>query len=803
MSSDFKFLDLVHFLHRLNNVKRGNNNDFSEYGRATITQIRRIIIEEFVSDWRHHYHQEIPFLKVLRMVLPDKDTSRKYNMKETSLINSILQAYGVTKQSEEYRRLNNGHIFDNHREKYIKARKVATAMAEIISKRQPGVKGGVLTLLQVDEYLDLLSLKLMALEEDDPTNKSPVKPFEVLRRMFALMNHDELELAILIILKYKIIGHSQTALLRSWHKDAPEYFSAVMSLEAVCNRFEDPESILAESEKSAQVLLPFSPQLAFHPKSSYEEIVKAFNGEFFIEEKLDGERLQLHMKRTGEEPLDFTFRFYSRKGTDYTENYGADMTSGTLAPYMREVIDEKRLKALQSLILDGEVMGYDTKRQVVLPFGTLKAVNIEAMYKESSFRPVYVIFDVLMINGRALGNTPLSNKKALLLKLINPKPGYIEVVHSEEAHSVEDIKNAMKDAVEANSEGIMVKQKSSRYKLGARDPCWVKIKPEYLQELGSDLDLVVIGKITQKKTSYFCGLRVDNEDGSAQNLFYSFCKIANGIGSSDLEKIESLLSQKWHKFEEDPPPENILQFGSTKPSYWIDPQNSIVLQVKARSIEYGLYGRGYKVGSTIISGYMKSIRDDKSWKDALSLGEFMDWQRSEVVATSSGRSFEARKKVVKRQKVDIGENPLSFVSLQSDLFINLNFMILSDYKPDNLERLETSKLQQLAKSFGATVCVSERNEYGPIHNLIPLATKNTLKVHSLYNMGYDIIHCSWLLDCIGAREILPFEPRHCFRVLSSVYEAALKSLDNKGDGFFSNLNSSLFEKVCLVSVTLS
>lgn len=52
--------------------------------------------------------------------------------------------------------------------------------------------------------------------------------------------------------------------------------------------------------------------------------------QFIIEEKVDGERIQLHaiLSETG----DVQFKYYSRRGKDYTYLYGKDQHSGSLTP---------------------------------------------------------------------------------------------------------------------------------------------------------------------------------------------------------------------------------------------------------------------------------------------------------------------------------------------------------------------------------------------------------------------------------------------------------------------------------------
>lgn len=82
----------------------------------------------------------------------------------------------------------------------------------------------------------------------------------------------------------------------------------------------------------------FQPQLAQFQKRSLEDTVKVMNrnvaegSEFWIEEKLDGERMQMHMQ-------DGEFKFWSRKAKDYTYLYGDSYEEGSLTSYLENAFD--------------------------------------------------------------------------------------------------------------------------------------------------------------------------------------------------------------------------------------------------------------------------------------------------------------------------------------------------------------------------------------------------------------------------------------------------------------------------------
>ena len=91
---------------------------------------------------------------------------------------------------------------------------------------------------------------------------------------------------------------------------------------------------------------------------------------------------------------------------------------------------------------------------------------------------VYVIFDVLRIDGQETFPLPYEQRRQLLEQLVEPGPSWqLASVHDEEPHALLDA------VVERGMEGLVAKRLSSTYQPGARSADWVKVKPRRRQEL--------------------------------------------------------------------------------------------------------------------------------------------------------------------------------------------------------------------------------------------------------------------------------------------------------------------------------
>lgn len=138
-----------------------------------------------------------------------------------------------------------------------------------------------------------------------------------------------------------------------FHPDALDFFNTCSDLKRVAHELYDTSRRLEDEDKQIALFRNFAPMLCKRPTARLEDSLRGMEGKpFIIEEKLDGERMQLHKRG---ESYFFCSRFdiqsliepntplnpSIRKGKDYTYLYGADDSSGSLTPYIKDAFDER------------------------------------------------------------------------------------------------------------------------------------------------------------------------------------------------------------------------------------------------------------------------------------------------------------------------------------------------------------------------------------------------------------------------------------------------------------------------------
>lgn len=140
-----------------------------------------------------------------------------------------------------------------------------------------------------------------------------------------------------IILRQLKVGIGERLLLEQWHPDAFRLFNVCSSLKRVCYQLYDPNISLDDEEQDIKVFSCFMPQLAQYKERGIEDIPAIKLGQqFYIEEKLDGERVQMHMHQG-------KFKFFSRRARDLTSLYGdsVDAEHSALTKHLGSAFDDR------------------------------------------------------------------------------------------------------------------------------------------------------------------------------------------------------------------------------------------------------------------------------------------------------------------------------------------------------------------------------------------------------------------------------------------------------------------------------
>jgi DNA ligase-1 len=201
------------------------------------------------------------------------------------------------------------------------------------------------------------------------------------------------------------------------------------------------------------IFKPVKPMLA-QTAESVDDVLKE-HGNFALEHKLDGVRIQIHKSGT-------RVKIFSRHLKEITMHFP-------------ELVDVAKTIPVEEFILDGEAIGIDKDGQQ-LPFQVLakrttRKRDINTVKKKIRVIPQF--FDVLYTDGHDCMSMSYKERSKILSNMI-VKTHFL--TQRAIPHNRADAKTFFEDALAKGNEGIMVKLLDSAYKAGKRGKLWFKIK---------------------------------------------------------------------------------------------------------------------------------------------------------------------------------------------------------------------------------------------------------------------------------------------------------------------------------------
>lgn len=296
--------------------------------------------------------------------------------------------------------------------------------------------------------------------------------------------------------------------------------------------------------------------------TSIAEIKERIPGAIAIEEKYDGERIQVHKK--GQEVV-----LYSRRQENITHQF-PDVVAAVL----------KQINA-RDCVIEGEAVAIKAE-DVLLPFQILmqrrRKYEIERYVREI---PVCLyLFDLLYLNGKSHINRPYLARRTALRKITRDS-AHLKLARNVVTDKVEEIEEFFNEALNRGCEGILAKSTApeSVYQAGTRGWLWIKWKREYAKEIRETFDLVIVGAFMGRGIrSGTYGALLAAVYNPKSDRFESFCKVGSGFTEEQLFELPKKLAK--HKLARSSP--RVWIEKAMEPDVHFDPK--IVIEVLGAEI---------------------------------------------------------------------------------------------------------------------------------------------------------------------------------------------------------------------------
>jgi DNA ligase-1 len=329
-------------------------------------------------------------------------------------------------------------------------------MAEELLRESRG--DGELTLQNVADLFRELSAARAQLQKD-----------ELLREAFARGSAGDVKYIVKILTGDLRIGSKESLVEEAIAKAFGRSATAVRRANMLIGDIGETLKFAVEDQLDSATLRLFHP-LGFMLASPVDTAAELFAEDdvtaVYIEYKYDGIRAQVHKDTSGK------VKIFSRTRDEVTEFPELNMALAALPG---------------ELILDGEILAWRGSQP--LPFTELqkRLGRKKVDFWLAQDIPVkFVAFDMLLENGVALLDHPLSERKERLREIFASQRDGFDIAGAKLCETAEQAAGEFRAALAAGHEGIMAKVTDSCYTPGRRGGSWMKLKEPF-----ATLDVVV------------------------------------------------------------------------------------------------------------------------------------------------------------------------------------------------------------------------------------------------------------------------------------------------------------------------
>ncbi|WP_435746024.1 non-homologous end-joining DNA ligase [Microbacterium sp. PMB16] len=214
----------------------------------------------------------------------------------------------------------------------------------------------------------------------------------------------------------------------------------------------------APAPASGATIATLAPMLA---ENGVPALARTLSDPSWVEVKWDGIRAMGTW-------ADGRMRLHARRGTDITARYPELTADG--APFL----------PVSDAVVDGEIVAFDAtgRPSFSLLQNRMHLTRPREIEREVVRTPiVYMLFDLLRLDGHDLTAMPLRDRRTLLEDLIADLDAPVQI-----PPVFDDVDAALAASEQFGLEGVVVKDPGSRYRPGLRSPSWLKLKHTRMQE---------------------------------------------------------------------------------------------------------------------------------------------------------------------------------------------------------------------------------------------------------------------------------------------------------------------------------
>ncbi len=349
-------------------------------------------------------------------------------------------------------------------------------------------------------------------------------------------------------------------------------------------------------------------QLGDGEQKRLEKIIDAAGGSVACEEKEDGYRCQPHVDKK-------RVQLFTRNLNEFEPRCFPDIVDALQSLQVKKTILDAELKGTAA-----GYQGFNVMKKRAKYLGSIGEEKIQEYVAsgEIESHPLeLIVFDVLMYAGKPKIELPYAERRKIVEDIVARGNNTLLKHSSQQVFAAPELVHELYQSImQKKGEGIVLKQPNLEYIPGDKSH-WLKFKRF------ETLDLVVVGLLPAEKE-----LKCPIDFGRALVASYNdMTQVYETIGVVNLARRNEATGKLFAEEVEVALQEKVshsqyarVNLGKKTADVYIDPDNSIVLEVRAMNIDRNVK-RDFSSGYSLRIAYVKTVREDKSPQQATTTAE--------------------------------------------------------------------------------------------------------------------------------------------------------------------------------------
>nr|CAH7769430.1 unnamed protein product [Callosobruchus chinensis] len=296
----------------------------------------------------------------------------------------------------------------------------------------------------------------------------------------------------------------------------------------------------------------------------------------------------------------------------------------------------------------------------------------------------------------------------------------------------------------------------------------------------NDLDLIVMGATFASSTRNTLNSFVVGVKSGGGATYRSLGRVASGLNNQQLEEMDRLLKTKGKRYDPVTFATDALIFGREKPDYYIEPQHSVVFQIRATELIRNI-DNSFATSYTLRFPRILDVRQDKPVDECLTVDELLDLTKTNKAVIKLAKGRIELEELLRTTTRKVAKPKLEMPTVYDTRKVSDVLEGYTIYLLNGTEEMSEDQAESFIRKLGGDTSFRLVDTVD-----IVLVGRETDKIGELVGRraNYDIVHLKWLQRIMAeGGNLLPYQQDEVYYIAPNYKNVLSDDLDIFGDSY--------------------